>query len=123
MAELDIYSPYRFCFEQLDADGRRFMSEREPFGYVELADNQRHPVVQGDSWHMLAYTYFRPITITNELGIDVEVSSLLGWVIRDFQKVPVMDPFICPKAGEILVIPSRRTVLTKVFDPDRRKFS
>jgi hypothetical protein len=123
MATLNIYSPYRYSTEQADADGIHFTSEREPFTYEDLADNNPHRVVDGDTWHSLAYDYFHPITIPNEQGVEIDVSSQLGWIIRDFQPVPVLDPYIKLVAGELIIIPSRRTVLNKVFDSDRRRYS
>jgi len=123
MATLNKYSPYRFCVETADSDGRRFMTEREPFGYVDLADNVPHLVAEGDTWHGLAYHYFRPLKLRDKNGVEVEVSSLLGHVIRDFQPVPILDPFIPPTPGSYLYVPSRRTLLNKIYSPDRRRFS
>ena len=51
-------SRYGACLGVLDAGGRRFLAEREPFRYRPLADNRVHVVVDGDTLFELAGRYF-----------------------------------------------------------------
>lgn len=105
-----LYSRFTFCTGQDDADGKTFLSEREPFRYTTLPDNTVHIVCQGDTlWH-LAHRYFQPI----------KRAAGLWWVIADFQPDPIFDPTVELAEGTALIIPSVRTVLEKVFSEARR---
>lgn len=105
-----LYSRYTYCAGRLDAEDRLFLSEREPFRYVSLPDNLTHQCATGDTLWSLADKYFPTI----------DRSAGLWWVIADFQPEPIFDPTIALQPGQLLVIPSLQTVLTRVFSEDRR---
>jgi len=83
----------------LDDDGRQHLTDREPFGYRDLADNRTHVVVEGDTWWNLADGYFDPLP--RACG--------LFWILCDFQPEPVVDPTRL-EVGRAVAIPSLRTV-------------
>lgn len=92
-----------------DSAGRTFLTERVPYRYRDFADNERHTVSQGDTLFSLAAYYFA----------GSESPSLLWWIIADFQPNPIIDPTIALQPGQVLVIPSLRTVIEEVFSDAR----
>jgi len=110
MATLTIYSPYQLCKEQYDPRGYLYTTEYEPYPYQDLDDNIEHTVKEGEKWEDIAAFWYAPIFQANTL-----------WrYIADFQPEPVIDPFIKLKAGQIIVVPSKNTLFTKILDPERR---
>ena len=106
-------SRHRFTTAQKrDGDERLFLSDRTPFRYVDLEDNQVHVVKDGDTLQRLAAFFFAPL---GELPIIS--ASTLWWVIADFQPIPIHDPTIKLVAGEKLIIPSVRTVQELILQP------
>ena len=97
-------SRYAASLGVLDADGRRFLTEREPFRFREYEDTREHVVVQGDSLFTLAGRYFAPLP--RACGF--------WWAIADFQPDPVFDPTLELELGRRLYVPSVR-VLTDVI--------
>lgn len=88
----------------LDAEGHRFLTEREPFRFRELPDTREHVVVQGDRLFTLAGRYFA--ALPRACGF--------WWAIADFQPDPVFDPTLELELGRRVFIPSVR-VLTDVI--------
>lgn len=113
---LDLWSPHRFCTGLTDPEGRLFLTDRVPFYYRPLADNRRHTVIQGDTLRGLAARYFAPLSYAAELWV----------VLGDFQAdaegnpAPIHDPTLELGAGAKLWIPSLATVLSEVFNEERR---
>ena len=103
------FSRYSFTAAILDDDQRLYLTEPEPFNFVELADNRTHLVKRGDSLFTLAGRYFR----------GLPRPSGLWWVIADFQPQPIVDPTLALSPGTVLFIPSIRTVLENVFADSR----
>ena len=108
----------RFTFSEGTAllaldDERTFLTEREPFSFVELADNRTHVLRRGDTLQSLAGRYFRGLFRP----------SGLWWVIADFQPQPIHDPTVLPAVGTVLFIPSTRTVEERIFAEARRRES
>ena len=97
-------SRYAASLGVLDADGRRFLTEREPFRFREYEDTRKHVVVQGDSLFTVAGRYFAPLP--RACGF--------WWAIADFQPDPVFDPTLELELGRRLYVPSVR-VLTDVI--------
>ncbi len=97
-------SRYAASLGVLDAEGRRFLTEREPYRFRELDDTREHVVVQGDSLFTLAGRYFAPLP--RACGF--------WWAIADFQPDPVFDPTLELERGRRVYIPSVR-VLTDVI--------
>lgn len=94
-------------------DERTFLTEREPFRFVQLADNRAHVVTRGNTLYSLAGRYFRGFFRP----------SGLWWIIADFQPQPIHDPTIQLTPGSVLFIPSRRTIDEEVFGEARRRES
>lgn len=92
-------------------DGLLMLYGGDPFRYVELADNVRHVVRDGDTLFALAGRYFR--------GLPRPAG--LWWVIADFQPEPIHDPTLRLAAGRVLFVPSLRTVNELVFSEARRR--
>lgn len=105
MAEISRYSIYRNSFEREDEDGYRYTTDAEIFLFEELPDNIEHVVEDGQSWGDIAYMYWKPIPQAKSY-----------WrALAEFQPEPVTDPFIPPKAGTIVYVPSRLTFETKIL--------
>ena len=105
------FSRYLFCWGVKDpVTGKIGLSEREPFLYRDLPDNRAHLVSTGDTLFNVAERAFP--SFARPCG--------LYWVIADFQNPPITDVTIALKAGNMLVIPSERTVRELVFDERRR---
>jgi hypothetical protein len=103
-------SRYQFCLGVYDEEGRLFLTEREPYRYVDHPDNRIHTVVEGDTLFTLAGKYFAPLP--RACGY--------WWVIADFQIDPIHDPTLKLRAGARLVIPSIRTLNDEVLSDSRR---
>ena len=112
MADIKTYSRFRNCFETVDANGALFTVDDTPYPYENLPDNTTHQVRSGDTWWTIADKVFAPL----------EYSFHLWWIIMDFQPEPYLDPTVPPSAGTVLVIPSVRTVTTKILSPERRRY-
>lgn len=108
------FSRFRFCQPVLLDDGTIMATDREPFPYVDLADNRLHVVKDGDNLWMLAAKFF-----ATEASGGVE-GALLWWVIADFQPDPIVDPTIRLATGRVLYIPSVRTLHELIFSEARR---
>lgn len=92
-----------------DAAGRLYLTRPEPYRYARFEDNRYHEVLAGDTWHGLAERHFP----------DWEDAANLWWVIADFQPEPVHDPTIELTPGQIVVIPSVRTLVQEILNPAR----
>lgn len=112
MADIKAYSRFKSCFETFDEDGVLFTVDDTPYPFEDLSDNTTHEVKGGDTWWSIADKAFEPL----------EYSFRLWWVIMDFQPEPYLDPTVMPSAGTVLVIPSVRTVTTKILSPERRRY-
>lgn len=104
-------SRFLFCFGVLDARGRRYLTEREPFGYRPFPDNRVHQVVSGDTLFDLAGRYFAPLP--RACGY--------WWAIADFQPEPIVDPTLVLDVGRRLVIPSSRALTDVILGEPRRR--
>lgn len=104
-------SRYIFCRGIRDYNRVKQLSDREPYGYQELSDNRTHEVREGDTLFSLAGLYFRP------------VSRACGywWVIADFQPDPIVDPTLKLPVGQIVYIPSTRTLRNRILSEERRR--
>lgn len=112
-ATMKPYSRFRSCFETTDDDGVLFTVDDTPYPYAALPDNTTYQVTAGEMWWDIANKVFQPL----------EYAIRLWWVIMDFQPEPYLDPTVPPTAGTLLVIPSVRTVTTKILSPDRRRYA
>jgi nucleoid-associated protein YgaU len=104
------YSRYSFCNTVADSDGKLFMTERVPFRYRPLQDTTQYTAQEGDTLYALAAREYA--------GIPRPAG--LWWVIADFQPEPIFDPTIRLAAGQVIYIPSLRTVQELVFDRKRK---
>lgn len=93
-----------------DDDGRVHLTERVPYAYRVLPDNVTHTVARGDTLWTLAARYYPALSRP----------SGFWWVIADFQPDPIFDPTIILAEGRKLVIPSARTLLSRVLSETRR---
>ncbi len=104
-------SRHTFCFGVLDEDGRRLLTEREPYRYRDLPDNREHRVVEGDTLWGLAGLYFAPLP--RACGF--------WWAIADFQPDPLVDPTLDLEPGRRVVIPSTRLLTDVILGESRRR--
>lgn len=107
------FSRHMFTLGEQDADEKLFLTDRIAFSYTELSDNRRVVVQQGDSLFSLAAKYFK----------GLPRAAGFWWIIADFQPQPIHDPTIQLAAGQVLIIPSIRTVIERVFNEERRRES
>lgn len=105
-----LYSRHMFTTALTDADGKLFLSEREPYSYRDFDDNVQYVVREGDSIFTLAARFFQ----------GFERPAGLWWIIADYQPDPIFDPTIALDVGRVLVIPSMRTVQEEIFSERRR---
>ena len=110
MAELHDLSRYLFCMGIVDADGKLYLSDREPFRFIERSDNRFHTVQEGDTLFSLAFQYFAPLPRPDQFF----------WVIADFQQDPIVDATLKLPKGITLVVPSVRCVVEEIFNESRR---
>ncbi len=102
----------RYLFTTGVVEGEtRFLTDRVPFRYRDIADNRIHIARAGDSWDSLAGRYF------------AEMPRACGfwWAIADFQPEPVVDPTIAIQPGARVVIPSTRVLTTVILGERRRR--
>lgn len=104
-------SRFSFCLGLRDGDGRQFLTEREPYGFVAHADNHSHIVAQGDTLFHLAGRYFTPLP--RACGY--------WWVIADYQEPPIVDPTLRLEPGTKLFIPSLRVLTDVILSEERRR--
>lgn len=102
-------SRYGACLGVLDPEGRRFLTEREPFRYRPLPDNRVHEVVEGDTLFELAGRYFAPLP--RACGY--------WWAIADFQPDPIVDPTVRLEVGRRVVIPATRVLTDMILAEPR----
>ncbi len=106
-----LYSRYSFTRGAYDAQGRFYLTEREPYRYRDFPDTRVHIVTEGDTLWGLAARYFRALP----------EPALLWWVIADFQPDPIFDPTEKLATARVLYIPSEQTVLNRIFDETRQQ--
>lgn len=106
-----LHSRHSFTIAVRDADDTVLLTDPEPFTYRDLPDNRIHRVAEGDTLWSIANQYFS--------GLPRPAG--LYWIVMDFQPTPIHDPTVKLPLGEVLVIPSVRTVLEEVFGEDRRE--
>lgn len=97
-------SRYSKCLVYQTSHGETYLGEREPYRFVEHADNRRHQVALGDTLFTLAGQYFAPLP--RACGF--------WWAIADFQPDPIIDPTLELTVGRIMFIPALR-VLTDII--------
>lgn len=113
-----LYSRHSFV-EQLDDGGeerRVFLSDREPFGYRDLPDNEPYVVQEGDRLNDLAARKYAALDDPPRFYADQ-----LWFVIADFQPSPIHDPTIALVAGQQLILPSTKTVLDQILNAEFRR--
>lgn len=106
---LPITSRYGFSAASVDESERLFLDQRVFFRYRALDDNRVHQVKSGDTLWRLAGRFFHP----------QPRPAGLWWVIADFQPIPIHDPTLLLVEGSLLVIPSLRTVMTRILSESR----
>jgi hypothetical protein len=106
-------SRHSFALGVRDDAGRLFLTEREPYGYQDHADNREHVVVQGDTLWSLAGRYLAPLP--RACGF--------WWVLADFQPDPVVDPTLELEPGRRLFVPSLRVLTDVILGEQRRRAS
>jgi len=104
------FSRHTFCRGITDDAGRQLLTAPEPFRFMVLPDNASHIVAEGDTLWTLADRYYHPHP----------QAAQLWWVIADFQPQPIVDPTVRLAPGTVLLVPSLRTVLERVFNERRR---
>jgi hypothetical protein len=99
------YSRYALCSAQLDAGGRLFLKDRDPFRFQDFPDTRTYVVAAGDTLFTIAGRYFAPLP--RPAG--------LWWVLADFQPDPILDPTLALDLGRLLYVPSIRVVTQQIF--------
>jgi len=95
----------------IDSAGRKWLTHREPYRYVEHADTTLHAVVQGDTLSSLADRYF---------AAEARAAGF-WWAIADFQPQPIIDGTLQLEPGAVIHVPSLRVLRTVILaDPRRR---
>jgi hypothetical protein len=110
VAELHDFSRYLFCQGIVDSDGKLYLTDREPFRFVERTDNRFHTVQEDDTLFSLAFQYFQPLKRPDQFF----------WVIADFQPEPIVDATLALPKGITIVIPSVRCLIEEILNEARR---
>lgn len=106
------YSRHEFA-DQYRRGNFNLLVERVPYRYREFSDNISHTVKEGDTLNQLAYKYYNGITP------EPQSAASLWWIIADFQPNPIIDGTLRLQAGQVLIIPSKRTVIEEIFSTAR----
>jgi hypothetical protein len=104
-------SRFTFSLGILDAQGRRYLAEREPYRYYPHPDNTLYVVAQGETLFSIAGRAFAPLP--RACG--------LWWAIADFQPDPILDPTLALVPGQQLVLPSLRVLTDVILGEARRR--
>jgi len=107
-----VNSRHEFCTAYTGYLGRRALTDRVPYRFVDLQDTIRHVVSQGDTWHSIAGRYY----------IKLAAGAQLWWAVADFQPEPVVDPTQALVPGVTVYVPSPRTVRERILNTVRRRF-
>lgn len=110
MATPHDFSRHLFCHAVKDADDKLYLSDREPFRFVDRTDNRFHIVQEGDTLFSLAHRYFQ--------GRDRP--DQFFWVLADFQPEPIIDATLALTKGSTIVIPSVRCLVEEILNESRR---
>lgn len=100
-----------FVEGRTDDAGRLYLTDREPYRFRALPDNQVHVVTQGDTLFAIAGRYFQPL----------ERPAGYWWAIADFQPNPIHDPTIQLVQSSVVIVPSIRTLLEEILGERRRR--
>lgn len=105
------YSRYAFCVAVKDAVGDLVLYGEEPYRFRDFPDNRIHTVAEGDTLHSLAARYYQ----------GLPRPARFWFVIADFQPEPLHDPTIQLATGQLLYVPSTRTLQEEIFSERRRR--
>lgn len=94
-----------------DTNQNVFLADRVPLRFIDLPDNRKHTVKEGDSLFNIAGRYFAP----------VNRPAGFFWVVADFQPDPIIDPTLKLDSRRVLIVPSIRTLIEIVLNEDRRE--
>lgn len=86
------------------------LTDRTPFLYQELEDNDIHEVAEGDTLHTLSARYYAALG-----ELPILSAAQFWWVIADFQPEPIHDPTLRLKVGTRLFIPSVDTLTSRIL--------
>jgi hypothetical protein len=98
-------SRYGAVTGRVDAEGRRFLTERVPFRFQARVDNIVHVVTQQDTLFTLAGRYYRPLP--RPAGY--------WWAIADYQPNPIRDPTIQLVSSSVIIVPALRTLIEDIL--------
>ena len=104
-------SRFTFSLGVLDAEGRRYLTEREPYRFYPHPDNRIHLVAEGDTLFDLAGRAFAPLP--RACGF--------WWALADFQPDPILDPTLALEPGREIVVMSLRVLTDVVLGEMRRR--
>lgn len=94
-----------------DGNGRRLLTEPEPYRFTAHPDTRLHVVTQGDTLFTLAGQYFAPLP----------QACGYWWVLADFQPDPIVDPTLALDVGRRLFVPSLRVLTDVILGEARRR--
>jgi hypothetical protein len=105
-------SVYRFCQAYVAPDGRKYLTDIQPFPFEEVEDTQEHIVVGQQRIEDVAAIHYQ---------VYGEEAYLLWHVLAAFQPEPVLDPTVPLAAGSKVFVPSLRFIEERVFAEERRR--
>lgn len=107
------YSRHTFTTAVRTEGEPQFLTDRVPYRFRQFSDNRQVIAGRGDTLFHIAGRAFQPLP--RPAG--------LWWVIADFQPQPIHDPTIQLAPGQVLVVPSVRTVIEEILNEKRRRVS
>lgn len=102
--------------EDMSDPKKVFLTDRTKFLYRDYLDNVIYVVQENDTLHRLASKFYNSLSDAPSFS-----ASWLWWVIADFQPQPIHDPTIRLTQGQQLIIPSLRTVVDRILNPEFRR--
>lgn len=104
-------SVYRFCQAYEAPDGRKYLTDIQPFPFEEFDDTTEHVVVGQQRIEDVAAIHYQAYG---------EEAYLLALVLAAFQPEPLLDPTLPLATDSTLFIPSLRVIEERVFAEERR---
>jgi hypothetical protein len=104
-------SVYRFCQAYAAPDGRKYLTDIQPFPFEKFDDTTEHVVVGQQRIEDVAAIHYQAYG---------EEAYLLWHVLAAFQPEPILDPTVPLTPGSTMFIPSLRVIEERVFSEDRR---
>lgn len=101
---------YSYCWDSTMSNGTKRKLPRGFFRFMNLSDTLLHTCKEGETLWTLASRYY---------ANNFVFPALMYWVIGDFQPEPILDPTTAFTAGQVVYVPSIKTINLYILSPTR----